>query len=428
MMTTADIERWLQLGLGRAFLALRDDPSLAPPEMILEACLHNQALDRQLEGSRAEYMYAILGLYKNDEYRWRFFRNTLVQTLEAFDETSTDYDVQQVYWLVNRYADDGDDAAKAAIYRHFDQFPTLAWWVGAEVLTALDGLVGFVHAVERLDDTADIEDFERQYIGGMLIDTLEERLGSKIVQAEFDVLRVKNAKIGHFFRPNLKSRTHREIRENVPYSEIQAELRARNYYLVSPYDWVKTASPADLEAVADDLINRTTPPLFLLKVFGSVEFPHGPALLMPFVHDANRQIRAAAFCALERLTHPSIRTLALECIAADYEIGRSVGLLGKYLEPDDWQLFERLSRRELDAEDYHTLGFAIWEVFETHPSPDAVPAFLKLYERIHCAPCRERIIKALHKLDALPSWMKEECRYDSSSHVREWIEEIQVDD
>lgn len=423
------IEHWLRLGLGRAFLALREDPSLAPPEMILEACLHNQARDRQLEGSRAEYMYAILELYRNDQPRWDFFRNALVEALLAFDNTSEDYDVQQVYLLVNRYADDDDQAAKQALYQHFDRFPHLAQYVGAQVLIALDGTAGFVHAVERIQDTIppDIDQYDRSYITNLLLRELEDQLGVEAAHTEFDRLRTTNAKIDHFFRPNPEPPRPREARKKVPYSEIQVALRSKHHMPISPFEWAKEASPSDLEMVAEDLINRTTPPLFLLKVLRGVEFPRDPALLMPFTRDANNQIRAAAFCALERLTHPTIRTFALECIDADHEVGRAVRLLEKYLESTDWPLFERLSQREMDAEAYHSLAFALWELCETHPSPDAAPILLQLYERTHCAYCRERIVNALHKLHALPAWMKEECRYDSSSDVREWAEEISAE-
>ncbi|MFN8531116.1 MAG: hypothetical protein U0670_21140 [Anaerolineae bacterium] len=427
MTSPTGVEHWLKLGLGRAFLALRENPLLVPQEIILEACLHNQALDRQLEGTRADYMYAILELYKNDSHRGPYFRNALLQCLGLLNELSVDYDVEQVYLLVNRYADDGDQEARALLYRHFDQFPTFAGSIGALVLTALDGLAGFVYAVERLGklNSADMVS-DRDYLCSILLQELEDHLGVETAQREFDLSWATNEKVAYFFRPTQKNNAPGKSFKKLAYPQsLQQKLRAGERIPIAAYEWAKTASSADLEAAAEDLVNRTTPPLFLLKVFGVADFPREPEFLFPFSYDPNIPIRAAGFGALRRMTQPSVHAFALDCIASDHQIGWSVGLLENCFESSDWLLLERLASRELEPDDYHSLAFRVLDIYDAYTSMDGAAALFQLYEKVCCSLCRRRVVENLHALGVLPPSMKEECLYDSDEAIRRWARELQ---
>ena len=55
----------LRIGIGKAILILQGHPSIDFDEMILEACMHNLALDPQCEGTRADYLFEILSFAKN---------------------------------------------------------------------------------------------------------------------------------------------------------------------------------------------------------------------------------------------------------------------------------------------------------------------------------------------------------------------------
>ena len=70
---------------------------------------------------------------------------------------------------------------------------------------------------------------------------------------------------------------------------------------------------------------------------------------------------------------------------------------------------------------FHAFGIGILSVFAKHPTVEAIGALNLLYERGACSYCREDCVAALLQLDALPGWMRDECRHDSNPDIRELV-------
>jgi hypothetical protein len=109
-------------------------------------------------------------------------------------------------------------------------------------------------------------------------------------------------------------------------------------------------------------------------------------------------------------------------IASRNRVGQVVGLLVNNFESEDWALIESLFDGSLDEHDYHSLGFSIRDVFKKHPSLDAVPALIRMFDANPCSRCREDVVESLVSLNALPDWMAEECRYDANLDLRAYAE------
>jgi len=79
---------------------------------------------------------------------------------------------------------------------------------------------------------------------------------------------------------------------------------------------------------------------------------------------------------------------------------------------------DRLTRRALAAEDFHTLGFGIRNGLQAAPFPERKkPSSISM--RRACSLCRERNVEILHQLGNLPAWMLEECKYEANLDLRE---------
>ena len=59
-MRTTDFAKMLELGLGRAVFFAREHDMTPFRDMILNACLHCQSYDAQLDGTRGVYMSEII--------------------------------------------------------------------------------------------------------------------------------------------------------------------------------------------------------------------------------------------------------------------------------------------------------------------------------------------------------------------------------
>jgi hypothetical protein len=156
-----------------------------------------------------------------------------------------------------------------------------------------------------------------------------------------------------------------------------------------------------------------------LSIFIKREFPLAWHLLIPFTNHSDSVVSGRAIAALEIIHDPQVRSFALGEIAKGHSVGRMVGVLQNHFEESDWPFLEEVASRDLDDDDYHSLKFSISDIFDAHPSKEAIPVLIRLYERGKCSNCRRYIIEKLLSIDGVPDWMRLECRHDSNSDIRE---------
>src|SRR4051794_19974732 len=100
----------LRRGLGRAVLFLQQQKDTTPfREIILDACAHNWAYDRQMEDHRSLYMFDVIHATGELEY----YAERLREWLKA--PRKDDY-VGQILDLNTMLAKAGDEQARQAVY------------------------------------------------------------------------------------------------------------------------------------------------------------------------------------------------------------------------------------------------------------------------------------------------------------------------
>jgi hypothetical protein len=319
--------------------------------------------------------------------------------------------------------------------------------VRADSLIYLDGVAGFLFVVERfgelvLDGTVDCE--PPYQFSPSEEDWDEDELtywGAAIRQAADKPHLAAYIAFEQNRRANLYQtlKTRKPLRDH-SYEELKVAIanEDRDYGLEM---WGEQASEDDLKRAATDLLalDRQSDADILrkyLRIFRRRPFPFDPqpiielASLGPEERDENDDPTPAsrvifeALNALVPIHHPGVRQLAFDLIEKRQWLWNVAMLLKSNWQERDWTVFEALACEPLDRTDYHDLVIDIKHLFEAHPSPAAAQTLINIYEYGPCSHCRKRIAEDLHSIRLLPDWMRDECRYDANSDLREWVENL----
>ena len=116
-MTIKEFKRCMQVGLGRCYLELRDNPDIERyREVVQWGCLHNLAYDTQAEGSRAEYVYRLVKCFPDP---LRFLPAVIRQFAGTGSAHGGGWTHAHFVDLLVLYAKDGAAEAKEAIWQRF---------------------------------------------------------------------------------------------------------------------------------------------------------------------------------------------------------------------------------------------------------------------------------------------------------------------
>jgi hypothetical protein len=419
MMDVQEFQHLLELGLGRAILYLRDHDARPYRDVILHACLHNLAYDKQCEGNRAEYLFDIIQLTGESE----FYRERILTGLATL---SDDWD-SQLYDLARLFAQHGDAHARQVMYDTFAKSSGEDFYYG-HTLIELDGLEGYLFVANCIGDQAVIS--EDLWIYRNLHHTAEEQCGEDEARHALERASAENSRIQDYLdglhkgkaqkdhwppRPNIAGWGYEQLKEN--WSRGPLPLT----------QWGKEANNEDLRKVAKDLLAETDEKQIqrLLKIFQKRCFPLEHQRLIEFVSSSDRFIPVKAIIALSHIAHPEIRALAFRLMEPDSEYqGRAVKLLVNNFQESDCDLIEAFIVKLQDVHDLHSVGFDILDFYEAHPNPESESrVMVTLYEKDPCTLCRERNIQRLLALNTLPDWIRAECEYDANPDIRKLVKQ-----
>jgi hypothetical protein len=119
-----------------------------------------------------------------------------------------------------------------------------------------------------------------------------------------------------------------------------------------------------------------------------------------------------------------VRALALKWLAEGSRPVNTVDLLVHNYQEGDYELIGRLVQQDHGPDMWEALGIAIREVFEAHPSAEAAPILLTLYEQGYCTMCRCSVVECLLTLGPLSDGMIDECHYDANKVTRKTVAEL----
>jgi hypothetical protein len=141
-MNAQQFRESLHLGLGRAILYARDHDVPEYREVILDACLHCYSYDVEIEGTRADYMYELVGLLPEKAFYYDSVLNSLATA-------GDDKDAVQRFRLAARLWMDGDEHAERVMRNSYNPGPRYGESIGVNFLDN-DGIQGLLFVAEKM--------------------------------------------------------------------------------------------------------------------------------------------------------------------------------------------------------------------------------------------------------------------------------------
>ena len=416
-MTDNDFPGWLEKGLGRAILFLKENDDAPYREQVVYACTHNMAFDRQTEGRSPAYYFDLINATKDPAY----YRDRLLASMMAPLDGEYSY---QMFAIAGLLAASGDESARAAMYEEFartekDDFGR------ADLLVQLDGYAGLQFVAEQRPILNAEED---GYELVLCVEILEERYGKEEAWNELERMAAENPVIAAWLAIARQTRRKwggsQEDKKPLPallYSEVKRRIEANGRkYAPSIGLWLRKASEEDKARMARDFLAETDPERIAgyLRLFRNNGFPLDPTRIIELLDYPDAEIAHWAGRTLGKTTHPKARAFALDCIAASRHTIYVVAMLAANYEPGDGAIVANLTELLLGANDYHHLQMDARNFVKAHWDEFSLPILFNLYEKGPCSLCRNACVEMLVEHNALPDWMRDEARFDADEETR----------
>jgi hypothetical protein len=423
----------LRKGQGRAMLHTIQYGLDDVKDLVLEACLHNQVYDPQLEPGRGDWLFK---MFRDSPY-YPEFRTAILNAIE--NETDFEF-IGQLCALTGQIAATGDEDAhqklKAFVYRNAANPNSEVDWLGVEDLLSIEaaeGVVGLARIfgqrlIENPDDFVDdsILSSERYPEFKLVLNDYSQQEKSVIAYREY--LEERN----NFFAstPPIDRETRkREVREqfrqehnlqSILDDAIQEAGQYPGYYM----RFGKYATPDELEQVYHALLSAPYDAvrLRLLGVFRRAKLPLVEDILLDWAAGENEALSMASIAALSQVSDARIHCLARMKVESGNLLGADNDVINlfihNYESGDELLIRNSLDRIQPDAEDAHSLGYSLLDVVAQHENPVLTTLILWVYENTPCADCRSRAVSWLARTHQLPDTLRFECQYDSDEETR----------
>ncbi len=418
-------QRALEMGFGRAILYLKTHNPTPYHDAILGACLKYTGLNVQDDGHHAAYLFEAIQLSGTPGV---FLRPILEALLKASDDRESE---DQLIALTLCFARTGDVKAKRGLYELFSSDPEEHGRYGtpcASAIILLDGLDGLSFVLERLGRIA-INDPEVPE--AYLLEDARKSIGLKVVNDALEQWRELRPEVAAYLDgleamfARWASQPKPSKPETLTYDQLRASIKAARLHPVLGIArlWGKQASAVDLERAAQDLLLEHDPIQLqsYLCIFATRPFPLDHHALIHLVQHENDWVSRRALAALGLVVHPDVRTFAFEYQGRPNQNPRDIALLERNYRAGDHKFIEFTLKPDSDKHDWHSMAYDALKVFESNPTSDALDTLMLIYERNPCLNCRLRCVKLLDDLKAIPAWMLEECAFDASQKIREWV-------
>ena len=412
-------------GRGRVLLHAQRQGATGFDDLILAACLHNQAYDAQCEGSRSAWLVEIMETAG-------VLEALAPRILQGWDDVDADdyWSQTQLCELAVAFARRGADAFRDRLYAAFRRREHGADLVAADQIVELDGADGLLFVAEHagqwlLDDPEDWYDVPMAYFDHLHGEGAADRIlcaaaeQNPAIRAYFDdelADRADASASGPRFDPQTWSA-----------DDVIAEIRgtdpAANRHRFRYRWWGRQASEPELCQVAQAMFaEQDSRRVYLyLYVFQYCGLPELDPRLLMLAESEAEEVRWAAIRVLANHADPTVRQLAVERLRAGRTGDSELRLLRHNYQPGDWNWLRGAVQLPDDRDDLHDVTMDLLDVFEAHEAPETGDALLAVYEHTPCSCCREQAVKALLGRTQLPDWVRDECRFDANEGIRQLV-------
>jgi hypothetical protein len=431
----------LRQGRGTALMHVMEHGLAGVEDLVLQACLENQAYDRQCEDFRAAWHYEMF----KDAPAYARLSQSIVAALDADPDT---FSAEHVCELVGLMAQNGDQAAGLALRKFvWGQEEISAEVTGSHAIVALDGLPAFVELARRLGrfllenpgEYVDSLDYltEDRAIAEVALAHLRPLAQGDVAIAAFvskeELRAVESAAI-----PNTSDEQKTVNREKYRAEQMQewpverildaASSAART----AKYAFVKFgryASEHELNLVLERLETESGVEARrrLLWIFRKATLPKMSSLIWELANDSDSELRREATIALASLRDPSVGELGRQRFrdgdfsGADDDV---IELFTLNYQPGDGALIlGALEKMNPNDDDAHALAMAVRAVCAENDVAELAQLSVWIYRTNPCTICRERAIERLIDIQNVPQDIAIECRHDACKDTRDLVKD-----
>jgi ribosomal protein L17 len=413
----------IRLGTGRAYLLAQAHPEIDFSTYIIEAALRCFAYDGQAEPNRAPYLYELYCLVPQQAR----IRRAVLRGLAT--ERADTWALTQLFKLTLFFAQEGDAAARKALYRNFLRNPIRGSdWAGTDEIITLDGLAGLHYIARKYgqylarhpDDWQDdgpIE-FLREQCPDLDVWTALRQWAETDTDVRRYLQNVKNTLASQAYYQAAQPEP-----EPAPAPTLELLLRR------PPGTYVRLAmrrqlpGPAETQQLAERLLTEQNPAVLenLLYLFSRVKFPLGYAPILALARQkTSRRYRLMEFAtdALAHLSAPEVREFALEKLARTTRPGQYTRILRSNYQAGDAALLTSIAERFHNEHTIESLAVSYVAIYEANPTPECAGPLLALYAKMNCGMHRYEVVQLLLANGVLPAWLNEELPFDSYHKTR----------
>ncbi|MHB0999895.1 MAG: hypothetical protein ACYC27_11680 [Armatimonadota bacterium] len=422
------LEYMLYAGRGKAILDLLGKDLSGYRNMILDYCTHRRAYDRQLEGSRADYLYPLIQKSGDSDFY-------CAEILKALNDADEMFDAEQLFDFSVLFFRDGYAKAGDAVIDKFNRQDTIKDFnslVGAEHVVDIKGINGLIHVLDYVGSKPDLLDF---HANTYLIHYAEDIFGEELICQSLGAARKENCNVNRFLDCISDSYTTSLVLDDIiRVNEGKSQISDRFGYIegmtweqIKQSDghfpirsWVESATDCEIEFAARDILLEQDPEklAWYLQIFWKRAYPFHPAPLIQMLDSSNSKLSISAFNVLSQINHPDIRALFDRLIQNREWAASAIRLLVNNYQDGDHIIIEKLLEHETDVHKLDKMVFWVCNVFKCINVPESLRSLMLVYEKSPCSLCRYKSVKLMDALGQLPAWIIDECVYDADEDLR----------
>lgn len=406
----------LRKGLGRAVLHARSFGLRRMEPEITSALRRRLAYDAQCEQGRGRFLWTVIQAAKAESQ----FRPIVAKELVTGGERDC-YVTAQLCELAGRYAAWGDAGIKEALYTLFERSLATRDLLGEKEILDADGLEGY----ERMARAIGRRTRSRQAVCDYCAEFVFESVRKADRRKARSILRRKDADLAAF-KKLLAIQSGRRKRHKLlkppSWNQVRAEIERGGSRAISfARRYGKVASMADRAAALDYALAQTDPERAAkaLSVFQTSRLPRYDPRLRVLATSRNRRLQGRAFAALATLSHPEVRSLALESLRRPrLSTAGGLSLFTKNYRDEDGVRITRAIAMLKSEESSHTAALDLRDVAGRECPRSLALAVIRACIQSPCGLCRSGLFKSLCAARAVPSWMIREFLFDTDEDTR----------
>jgi hypothetical protein len=431
----------LQKGLGRTLLHVKQQGLCGIDDLVLQACLHNQAWDAQAEGNKSEWLFSMF-------YETSFYTQFCEAIFTALGIETDTWNLDQLFGLALEVARHGNANALDKIKERALKIavtPSSDDWLGARELIEMTGNTGILELTrlygQRL--VADTEDFvptfeilpknvSEEYFVRLLADNSIKDPAIKVylehIARSSSFRRSSNLAIvePEVIRNKSKELRRQRVRSEWNLDRILNAAEAKAYEYPSYYmQFGRCATEEELETIYHAFLKEDEDDvcLRLLWVFRRASLPLLDEKVLLLADHKNDHLKEAALTAMSQITDSRIHDFAKNKIKMNEILGVNTAVIDLFIKNYDSDDAESITRALLSSkpnmEDIHNLVYNLTQVAKHQQDERLVNALEWGYEMTPCSNCRFSVVTELNRIGHFQGTILHECQFDASQDIRD---------